>query len=192
MKILVVDDSRTMRRTIKNILLSGGYDNIAEANNGIEALDSLEDVDLVLLDWTMPLMDGLTCTKEIRKMFSKDLPIIMVTAQGSQEEVVKAMKFGVNDYIIKPVTQNVLLHKIELVTHHQTTHTPGNRLFTLTPTVNQVINRLADTLDKEGIESRNASKLVRYCVLNLCRSTNEEDIHKAVEQIRNDDAWKAV
>ncbi len=66
MKILVVDDSATMRRIIVNHLNQAGYTDLDEASNGVEALSRLSGVDLILTDWNMPVMDGLTLVKEVR------------------------------------------------------------------------------------------------------------------------------
>ncbi len=119
MKIITIDDSSTMRRIIKNTLKRIGYgDEILEAENGKEALEILEnnDVDLIITDWNMPVMDGLTFVKKIRanKKFD-DVPIIMVTTEAAKEDIITALKAGVNNYIVKPFTPQVLKEKIETV-----------------------------------------------------------------------------
>ncbi len=119
MRIITVDDSSTMRRIIKNTLKRIGYgDEILEAENGKEALEILEntDVDLIITDWNMPVMDGLTFVKKIRanKKFD-DVPIIMVTTEAAKEDIITALKAGVNNYIVKPFTPQVLKEKIEAV-----------------------------------------------------------------------------
>lgn len=116
MKILVVDDSATMRRIIENNLKSSGYEDVVQASNGLEALSSMAGVDLVLTDWNMPVMDGLSLVKEIRSnpAFS-NVPIVMVTTEGAKEEVIEALKQGVNDYIVKPFTKVTLMEKVEKV-----------------------------------------------------------------------------
>jgi len=116
MKILVVDDSATMRRIIINNLKAAGYEDVAEAGNGVEGLSNMAGVDLVLTDWNMPVMDGLSFVKEVRKNPAfGSVPIIMVTTEGAKEEVVEALKQGVNDYVVKPFTKQVILEKIENV-----------------------------------------------------------------------------
>ena len=111
MKILVVDDSAVMRKIVIKALGEGGYTDVVEATNGQEALSRSTDVDIVFTDWNMPVMDGLTFVKEFRKNSQK--PIVMVTTEGGQKEVLEAMKSGVNDYIVKPFKPNVLLAKGE-------------------------------------------------------------------------------
>jgi len=119
MRIITVDDSSTMRRIIKNTLKRIGYgDEVLEAENGKEALEVLEnrEVDLIITDWNMPVMDGLTFVKKIRsnKKYD-DVPIIMVTTEAAKEDIITALKAGVNNYIVKPFTPQVLKEKIETV-----------------------------------------------------------------------------
>lgn len=111
MTVLVVDDSAVMRKIVVKALNEGGHTEILEASNGKEALDKSGEADIVFTDWNMPVMDGLTFVKELRK--NSKVPIIMVTTEGGQKEVLEAMKSGVNDYIVKPFEPNVLLAKIE-------------------------------------------------------------------------------
>ncbi|HID11266.1 MAG TPA: response regulator [Candidatus Latescibacteria bacterium] len=119
MKILAVDDSVTMRRIITNTLKRAGYADVVEAEDGVDALAKLQvegDIDLILTDWNMPNMNGLEFVKMVRSdpRFS-GIPIIMVTVRGVKEEVLEAMKAGVNNYIVKPFTPQVLKEKIEKV-----------------------------------------------------------------------------
>ena len=114
MKILVVDDSLTMRRILKNTLTRIGYSDFVEAADGADALALLEGIDFVITDWNMPNMDGLTFVKTVRKHPSyKSLPIIMVTTEAGREDIIEAIKFGVNNYVVKPFTPEVLRQKID-------------------------------------------------------------------------------
>jgi two-component system, chemotaxis family, chemotaxis protein CheY len=116
MKILVVDDSATMRRIIINHLKMAGFEDVAEAANGVEALGRMSGIELLLTDWNMPVMDGLSLVKEVRKdpNFST-VPIIMITTEGAKAEVLEALRNGVNDYIVKPFSKQIILEKIESV-----------------------------------------------------------------------------
>ena len=119
MKILVVDDSSTMRRIIKNTLARLGYKDILEGADGIEGwteLDANPDIEMLITDWNMPEMNGLELVKKTRadERFS-DLPIIMVTTEGGKSEVITALKAGVNNYIVKPFTPQVLKEKLAVV-----------------------------------------------------------------------------
>lgn len=117
MKIMVVDDSPTMRRIIINVLNRIGYKDVVEAENGLDALSKLKanpDIGLILTDWNMPEMDGLTFVETVRSSPEfKSIPIIMVTTIGAKEEIIKALKAGVNNYIVKPFTPDILKEKIE-------------------------------------------------------------------------------
>jgi len=120
MKILVVDDSSTMRRIITNVILQLGYkkDDIVEAENGQQAWETLntDTFDVVLTDWNMPIMSGLDLVKLIRNEEKySGLPIIMITTEGGKAEVVTALKAGVNNYIVKPFTAILLKDKLNAV-----------------------------------------------------------------------------
>ena len=115
LKILVVDDSITIRRIILNALRTIGYTDVVEASNGREALERLSDgVNFVITDWNMPEMNGLDLTKQIRtKPGSSDLPILMITTRGTEADVVDALQAKVNSYIVKPFTPQELKDKID-------------------------------------------------------------------------------
>ncbi|MDY0123947.1 chemotaxis response regulator CheY [Sulfurimonas sp.] len=119
MKLLVVDDSSTMRRIIKNTLARLGHKDILEGADGVEgwsALDANPDIDMLITDWNMPEMNGLELVKKVRADDRfKDLPIIMVTTEGGKAEVITALKAGVNNYIVKPFTPQVLKEKLGAV-----------------------------------------------------------------------------
>ncbi|WP_456464473.1 chemotaxis response regulator CheY [Persephonella sp.] len=117
-KILVVDDMATMRRIIKGLLEQLGFKNIDEAEDGKVALQKLKssNYDFVITDWNMPNMTGLELVQEIRKDPDlKHLPVLMVTAEAKKENVLLAIKAGVNNYIVKPFTAEVLKEKIEKI-----------------------------------------------------------------------------
>jgi two-component system chemotaxis response regulator CheY len=116
MRILVVDDSTTMRRIISNSLRAVGYEDIVEAGDGQQALQTLDGVNLLLTDWNMPNMDGLTLVKEVRSSAATaQLPIIMITSEGARDEVMEALAAGVNDYIVKPFTKETLGEKVKAI-----------------------------------------------------------------------------
>jgi two-component system, chemotaxis family, chemotaxis protein CheY len=114
MKFLIVDDSSTMRRIIKNSLKRIGFEDILEASNGREALEIFEDADIILTDWNMPEMDGLEFVKSVRAK-DKSVPILMVTTNAAKDDIVEALKNGVNNYIVKPFTPETLKEKVEAV-----------------------------------------------------------------------------
>ena len=115
MKVLAVDDSATMRRIIKNQLKQSGIEDIDEAENGREALTLLAkgSYDLLITDWNMPEMCGLDLVKEVRKTDAiKKLPILMITTVSAKEDIVTALKAGVNNYVVKPFDAPTLQAKV--------------------------------------------------------------------------------
>jgi two-component system chemotaxis response regulator CheY len=118
MHVLVVDDFATMRRIITNVLRQLGYEHILEAEDGTKALQILETekVDFVITDWNMPQMSGLDLLKAIRASEDKKhIPVLMVTAEAMQENIIKAAQAGVNNYIIKPFDAKTLSDKINKI-----------------------------------------------------------------------------
>lgn len=118
MKVLVVDDYKTMIRIIHNLLKQLGFKNLDEAADGTQALEKLrsEDFGLVISDWNMEPMTGLELLKEVRADGKlKDTPFIMVTAESKTENVVAAKEAGVSNYIVKPFNAETLKKKIESV-----------------------------------------------------------------------------
>ena len=118
LKILAVDDSPTMRRIIINTLKRAGYGDVMEATDGKDALAKLkvEKFNFVITDWNMPEMDGLTFVTKMRSDAQyKDIPILMVTTRSVKDDIVEALKAGVNNYIVKPFTPDTLKQKIEQV-----------------------------------------------------------------------------
>ncbi|MGK5090987.1 chemotaxis response regulator CheY [Deltaproteobacteria bacterium TL4] len=118
MNILVVDDFSTMRRIVKNILRQLGFTNIIEADDGTTAMAKLksERIDFVITDWNMPKMTGMELLKEIRADANlKRLPVLMVTAEALQENIIAAVKAGVNNYIVKPFDAKTLSEKLDKI-----------------------------------------------------------------------------
>lgn len=113
MKILLVDDSRTIRNIQKNVLAQLGHTEVVEAADGVEALGQIAATqpELVLIDWNMPNMDGITLVRKIRETDQK-IPLIMCTTEAEKSRVLEAIKAGVNNYVVKPFTAETLAEKI--------------------------------------------------------------------------------
>lgn len=114
-RILVVDDSSTMRRIVRTTLKELGMNNVVTAEDGVEAWEKVqkEHFDLILSDHKMPNMTGEEFLREVRgHEASKDIPFIMITAESFQENVVNAVKLGVSNYIVKPFSAKQLLEKL--------------------------------------------------------------------------------
>ena len=114
MKFLLVDDSTTMRNIQKKILSGLGHKDVCEAADGVLALAAFnaERPDVVFVDWNMPNMDGLTLVKKIREV-DKNVLLMMVTTEAEKARVVEAIKAGVNNYVVKPFTPDVLSQKLD-------------------------------------------------------------------------------
>jgi two-component system chemotaxis response regulator CheY len=118
MRVLIVDDSRAIRRIIGEIMKQLGFV-VTEAGNGIEALQRLEELgapDLVLVDWNMPAMNGLDFIKAVRANPAySDLPLMMVTTETEMERMALAFMAGVNEYVMKPFDKATILDKLQLL-----------------------------------------------------------------------------
>ena len=112
--IIVVDDELLMVEGLVALLKSAGFEDVVHAGDGNEALTKLKDIELILTDWNMPGMDGLTFVKEVRNKSELDkVPILMITTEGTKDAVIDALKAGVNDYVVKPFTKSTLMDKLE-------------------------------------------------------------------------------
>lgn len=114
LRIMLIDDSKTMRSIQRTMLEQLGVEELEEANDGQDALSKLGAFrpDLVLVDWNMPTCDGLEFVRQARAR-GFTVPIIMVTTEAEKPKVVSAIRAGVNNYVIKPFTQEVLSARID-------------------------------------------------------------------------------
>jgi two-component system, chemotaxis family, chemotaxis protein CheY len=114
-KILMVEDLPVMKKIITHLLKQLSLTNVDVADNGMVALGMLrkKEYDLVLSDWNMPEMDGLALLKAIRgDPALQHLPFILITVEGDEAKVKEAIDAGVNNYIVKPLTTNILRQKL--------------------------------------------------------------------------------
>jgi len=120
MRILVIDDFQTMRRIVIQLLRQLGFSNTCEAEDGITAWEKLEEeagaVEMIVSDWNMPNMTGFELLKKVRADERyKQLPFVMVTAEGKRENVIAAVQSGVSQYIVKPFNAATLKEKLTKV-----------------------------------------------------------------------------
>ncbi len=117
MKVLVVDDSATMRRIVINTLQRIGYSECLEAGEGAEALELFDSsISCVLTDWNMPGMSGLEFVRALRaRPDGREVKIIMVTTRSVREDILQAAQAGVNNYVVKPFTPEILKEKLDQV-----------------------------------------------------------------------------
>ncbi|MFP4175653.1 MAG: response regulator [Planctomycetota bacterium] len=115
MKVLIVDDSRSMRRLITMALKHIGETDVIEAEDGVQAVYKLQEAlpDLILLDWNMPNMSGIQFLKRIKGHDKlKDIPVIMVTSEGKSSEIQSALDAGAESYVVKPFKPQDLAQRI--------------------------------------------------------------------------------
>lgn len=115
MKVLVVDDSKTMLKINSNVVKGLGINDILTAENGAVALEVFtenQDIDLVLLDVNMPVMNGFEFLQKVKKL-KPEIKVFMCTTEGGKDEVIKALKLGANNYIVKPINRTQLENKIK-------------------------------------------------------------------------------
>ena len=118
-KVLIVDDSRAMRKILCGIMGKLGFESI-EAGNGLEGLQQFEansdEIDVALIDWNMPEMNGLEMIKSIRANESYcDHKLMMVTTEGEPARMAQALMAGVDEFVMKPFTEDILLEKLKLI-----------------------------------------------------------------------------
>lgn len=119
MQAMIVDDSRAMRSMLRRILIENGFEVVAEAENGREALAALERVgvlDLALLDWNMPVMNGYELLCELRKnpKFSS-MRVMLVTTETEASQILRALDAGADEYLIKPFAKEALREKLTVM-----------------------------------------------------------------------------
>src|SRR6201996_5160152 len=117
LSVLVVDDNQYMRKMVRNLLVNCGIKDIYEAGDGIAALDIIRTVgpDVVILDWEMPLLSGTELVRIVRSpgVFPMpDVPIIMLSGHGERWRVVEAVRLGVHEYLVKPVSAKALYDRM--------------------------------------------------------------------------------
>ena len=114
--ILIVDDASFMRMMIKDILTKGGFNVVGEAENGVKGVEKYKELqpDLVIMDITMPEMDGIQADKEIKNT-NPDAKIIMCSAMGQQAMVIEAIQAGAKDFIVKPFQNDRVVEAVKKV-----------------------------------------------------------------------------
>ena len=118
MHAMVIDDSRATRKILGNMLRDLGFE-VSEASHGREALERLAErgeVELALVDWNMPEMNGIDFVAEVRsKPDYDDICLMMVTTETEMERVIKAIEAGANEYVMKPFTKEIIAEKLQMV-----------------------------------------------------------------------------
>jgi two-component system chemotaxis response regulator CheY len=119
MRAMIVDDSRAMRSLLRKILQENGFEIVAEAENGRDALEHLKRlsfVDLTLLDWNMPIMNGYELLCEVRKNPEwKEMRVMLVTTETEASQILRALDAGADEYLIKPFVKEALREKLNVM-----------------------------------------------------------------------------
>ncbi len=132
LKVLLVDDEPYMRKVVRTLLLSVGVQNVFEAQDGLAGLDAIRKYapNLVIVDWEMPGLDGCGFVRMVRAPQTfpyPDVPIIMLTGHGERSRVIEALKMGINEFLLKPVSSKALLDRVRsIVLHPRPMITHGN------------------------------------------------------------------
>jgi two-component system chemotaxis response regulator CheY len=118
MRVLVIDDSPAIRHILRKMMAELGAEAV-EAGNGIEGLSRLHQdnaVDLIIVDWNMPEMDGLEFIENVRADAAYDnIPILMATTENTMDRVTEALQAGANEYVMKPFTKDIITAKLDLL-----------------------------------------------------------------------------
>lgn len=118
MKALIIDDSRAMRRILTSIVKPLGFE-VVEAEDGQQGLDRLFEegpLEIVLVDWNMPVMDGLEFVKTVRATSGYETQkVVMVTTETEPAQMARALMMGVDEFVMKPFTPDILVEKLRLI-----------------------------------------------------------------------------
>lgn len=168
--ILVVDDSKNVRDLLRDYLSGQGYQ-VLTATDGEDALFILEreTVDLILLDVMMPMMDGFSFIKRYRK--ESGVPIIMVTAKRTEEDMVRGFELGADDYIVKPFQMRVLLMRVRAVLKRTGSQESDDEVLEVGAIVMDKIKRTV-SVDQEAV----SLTPIEFCVLEQLMDSAEHTL----------------
>ena len=143
-RALVVDDEPLLRRQVAEIVAGYGFDEVLEAENGVQAVEiaTHQEILLVVMDVGMPVMDGVTAAEKIGK--AKALPIVLVTASTAAETIEQARLAGVMNYVVKPVRAEQLFAAVDLAIHQ----------FVELSTLRDEVSKLQETLESRKVIDR--------------------------------------
>jgi two-component system chemotaxis response regulator CheY len=121
-RVLIVDDLQFMRIALKEIIQEGGFTLAGEAGDGIEAISQYKSLvpDLVLMDITMPRMDGIECLRRLKKLDPK-AEVIMCSSLGQEKYILQSIRYGAGDFIIKPFTKERVINALNLAMRRRNT-----------------------------------------------------------------------
>lgn len=185
-KILLAEDDKNLGMILKSYLTSKGYPTVL-CFNGSEALNQFEvnGFDFLIIDVMMPVVDGYSLAKEIRKI-DKDIPIIFLTAKSLQSDVIHGFEIGADDYIIKPFSIEELMYRIEAVARRSKNKSKNQHVFQLS---SYIFDSIRHVLIRNGVEKKLTTRELDLLVL-FCEYKNRVvERSLALQKIWHDDNY---
>lgn len=176
-RIVVVEDEPAIRRGVSDALRLSGYD-VSEAADGAVGLREAASagVDLVLLDIMLPKRDGLEVLSELRRS-NPTRPVILLTARGSEDDRVRGLKMGADDYVVKPFSAKELIARVEAILRRTMKQTPEVRLVDVGSGTIDLFRREVRWADGTRADlSETESALLKYLVCNRERAVSREEL----------------
>lgn len=176
-RIVVVEDEPAIRRGVSDALRITGYE-VHEAADGAVGLQAAtqSNVDLILLDLLLPRRDGLEVLAEVRRQFPTR-PVIILTARGTEEDRVKGLKMGADDYVVKPFSARELLARVEAVLRRTMPRTVEVKLVQIGPGTIDFARREIRWSEKERAElSETETALLQYLIAHRTRAVSREEL----------------
>lgn len=185
-KILVVEDEQPIREGICDLLVYHGF-SVDSEENGAKALDLIlkNDYHLILLDIMLPELDGFSICEKVREK-NRSLPIIMLTAKGDEDDIVKGLKLGADDYMAKPFSIKELLARIEVILKRSTKYIHEEKLVEYSDFKIDPLN-LVFLKDDHKVElTRREVDILNYLILNSNRPVSRQELLREVWGYQND------
>src|SRR5437667_12197871 len=176
-RVVVIEDEPAIRRGVADALRATGYE-VAEAADGVQGLEEAlrRGVDLVLLDLLLPKRDGLDVLAEVRKV-RPTLPVIILTARGAEDDRVRGLKMGADDYVVKPFSARELLARVEAVLRRSAGRPPEVRGAKLGHALIDFERREIRWSEHQRSElSETESALLCFLVTNQKRAVSREEL----------------
>lgn len=186
-KLLLVEDEPDLRLIVSEVLTDEGYE-VLKASTGLEGLNIVktEKPDIVVADVMMPVMDGFTMAKEIRK-FNSNIPILFLTAKNSIDDIEEGFETGANDYIKKPFEFRELIVRIRALLRKYIQSNVEEQIYQIGNYAFNASSQILKYMGKEYILSNFETKVLEKLVSNMGKTVNSSDLMLSIWQ--NDDIY---